>query len=138
MITAMPQLNWPAILVASVAHFALAGVWFTALFGRQYAIALGIADAPPQRPTPLFLIGPFACSAVNIATTALLLRALGIESYGGALALGAVVGTGYLAATTLNVAINPLFPRPIRYALVSAPMFVLGSLMACAILTAMS
>ena len=52
--------------------------------------------------------------------------------------MGAVVGFGYLAAMTVNIAINPLFPRPFRYALISAPMFVLGSLMSSVVLVALS
>jgi hypothetical protein len=39
------------------------------LFNKQYAIALGIFDHTPQAPGPLFIIGPFVCSAINIATT---------------------------------------------------------------------
>lgn len=137
MTEAVSHVNWLAVLAASVAHFVLAGVWFGALFARPYAVALGIADRPPQRPAPLFLIGPFACGVVTIATTAVLLRALQIETYGAALSLGALVGVGYLAAMTLTIAINPLFPHPFRYALVNAPLFVIGSLLACVILTAM-
>lgn len=138
MIDTLSHVNWLAVLAASTAHFVLGGVWFMALFGKQYAVALGIADRQPQTPGPLFLAGPFVCSALNILTTAFLLRALGIVAYSDALLLGATIGVGYLAAMTLNIAINPLFPRPFLYALINAPMFVIGSLMSCAILVAMS
>lgn len=138
MIEAFSQVNWLAVLAASVAHFFLGAIWFMALFGKQYAIALGIADRPAQTPGPLFIVGPFFCSAVNITTTAFLLRALGITTYGDALVLGAVVGVGFLVAMTVNIAINPLFPRPFHYSLINGPMFVIGSLMSCAILVAMS
>ena len=137
MTVALSQVNWLGVLVASVAHFALGGVWFTALFGRHYAAALGLAGPPAGAPKPVFLIGPLVCGAVTVATTAVLLRALGITGYGEALGLGALVGIGYLAAMTVNIAINPLFRRPFYYALVNAPLFFIGSLMACAILTAM-
>ena len=83
------------------------------------------------------MVGPFVCGAVIITTTAVLLRLLGIDSYGGAAELGALVGVGYLAAMTLNIAINPLFPRPFAYAAINAPMFVIGSVMASLILVAM-
>lgn len=137
MIEGLLHLNWLAVLAASVAHFTFGGVWFAGLFRKPYARALGIADLPPQKPAPLFLLGPFLCGAITIATTAVLLRATGITTYGEGLALGALVGVGYLAAMTTNIAINPLFPRPFLYALVNAPMFVIGSLMASAILVAM-
>lgn len=108
------------------------------LFGEQYARALGIAGRSPQKPGPLLVIGPFVCSVLTISTTGLLLRALRLSSYGDALLLGLIVGVGYLAPMTVTIAINPLFPRPLQYALVNAPMFVLGSLLSCAILVAMS
>lgn len=43
MIEALSHLHLLAVLIASIAHFALGAVWFAALFGRQYALALGIA-----------------------------------------------------------------------------------------------
>lgn len=137
MTDAIAHVNWLAVLVASITHFVLGGIWFAALFAQPYARALGIADRPPQKPGVLFLVGPLVCGAVTIATTAVLLRALGITGYGDALALGALVGVGYLGAMTLNIAINPLFPHPFRYATINAPLFLLGSMMASAILTAM-
>ena len=137
MTEAILHVNWLAVLAASVAHFVLGGLWFAALFAKPYAQALGIADRAPQKPGAIFMIGPFVCGAITIATTAVLLRALGITTFGDGLALGMLVGVGYLSAMTLNIAINPLFPRPFAYALVNAPMFVIGSLMASAILVAM-
>jgi Protein of unknown function (DUF1761) len=132
------HVNWVAVLVAGVAHFFLGGIWFMGLFRRHYAAALGIADRPRQTPGPVFLVGPFVCSTVTIATTAFLLRALAIKTYTGALALGMIVGIGYLAAMTVNIAINPLFPRAFYYSLINAPMFIIGSLMTCTILVAMA
>lgn len=137
MIDALSHVNWLAILAASVAHFVLGGLWFMALFGRLYAVALGIADRPAEKPALRFIVGPFLCSAITIAASAVLLRALGITAYGDALGLGALVAIGYLVPMTVNIAINPLFPRPFFYALLNAPFFILGSLMSCLILTAM-
>lgn len=62
------ELNWLAILAASLSHFCLAGFWFVVLVAKPYAAALGIADRPPQKPGPLLLIGPFVCSTITITT----------------------------------------------------------------------
>jgi len=62
---------------------------------------------------------------------------LRITTYGDAWLLGVVVGVGYLATTTMTIAINPLFPHPFRYALVNAPMFLIGSVLACSVLVVM-
>lgn len=137
MLAAFSQINWLAVAAAIVANFVLGGVWYAVLFARPYARALGIDDRPPAKMTPIFIIGPLGCGAMTITTTAFLLRALGITDYAHALLLGAIIGIGYLGAMTVNIAINPLFPRPLQYALVNAPMFLIGSLMASAILVGM-
>lgn len=137
MIEALSHLNWVAVAVASVAHFLLGAVWFVGLVGSRYSAVLGVAHQPKQSPGVLALAGPFACAAVTVVASAILLLALGITTYGDALALGALVGVGYLVPMTLNIAINPLFPRPFAYTALNAPYFVLGSVMSCAILVAM-
>jgi hypothetical protein len=134
----MFHVNWPAVLAASVANFLLGGIWFAALVGKVYPIALGIADRAPQKDGPLSLIGPFVCGAVTIVTSAMLLRALNITGYGAALELGLLIGLGYFVPMTLNIAINPLFPRPFFYTLLNAPYFILGSMLSCVILVALS
>lgn len=138
MIDFLSNVNWLAVLVASVVHFILGAIWFVALVGKRYAVVLGIADRPQDKPGLLSLAGPFVCSAVTIATSAILLRALWVTAYGDALVLGAFVGVGYLVPMTINIAINPLFPRPFAYASLNAPFFIIGSLISCAILVAMS
>lgn len=138
MIEALVRVNWLAVLAATVVHTLLGGAWFVGLFAKPYAVALGIEDRPPQKPSPRFIVGPLVCSAVTIVTTGLLLQALQITTLNAALGLGVIVGLGYLAPMTLNIAINPLFPKPFRYALINAPFFFVGSLAASAILAALS
>lgn len=130
----MLHVNWVAVLAASVANFLLGGLWFVALVGRYYPIALGISDRPPQKDGALSLVGPFVCGAITIVTSAILLRALNVTSYGDAIKFGLLIGIGYLVPMTLNIAINPLFPRPFFYTLLNAPYFIVGSVLSCTIL----
>lgn len=136
MLAAFSQISLVAILAAAAAQFVLGGLWFTAVFGKAYARALGIADRPATKPSALMIAGPFVCSLFTISTTALLLKALAVTTYGGAVEVGVVVGVGYLSAMTVNIAINPLFPRPFRYALINVPFFVVGSVIASVVLVA--
>ena len=53
------------------------------------------------------------------------------------MAFGATVGFGYLAATTVNTAINPNIPRPLFYGLISGSYFLLSSVVVAVILVAM-
>jgi hypothetical protein len=120
---------WLGVLVAAcVASLAMGGVWFAVLFAKPYARALGRENAPPEKLAPIYLIGPFVCSLVAAITGSILLPLLHTDSAGGAAALGALVGLGYLGSTALNVAINPNIPRPLLYALVNVPYFVLSSI----------
>lgn len=138
MIEAFVRVNWLAVVAATVAHTLLGGAWFVGLFAKPYAMALGIEERPPQKPSPIFIVGPLVCSAITIVTTGVLLQTLAITTLSAGLGLGAVVGLGYLAPMTLNIAINPLFPKPFRYALINAPFFLVGSLVASAILVTLS
>jgi Protein of unknown function (DUF1761) len=137
MLTALLQLNWLSVLVASVASFLLGGLWFTALFAKPYAFALGRERAEKEKPKPIYMIGPLACGVVTTITSACLIRTLGIDSLPSALGFGAWVGGGYMAATTVNTAINPNIPRPLFYGLVSGSYFFLAGMMSSAILVAM-
>ncbi|QWS33033.1 hypothetical protein [Curtobacterium aetherium] len=46
-----------------------------------------------------------------------------------------IVSIGYLVAQTLNIAINPNFPRPLLYTLINAPYFIVCAVVATIILT---
>ncbi|MBM4783999.1 MAG: DUF1761 domain-containing protein [Archangiaceae bacterium] len=131
------SINWLAVLLASVALAALGATWFMALFPTPYATALGRTDLAGQKPKPLFIAGPFVCSVVLNLTNAVMLRSFGITSLSSALLFGAITGVGYLASTTINVAINPNIPRPLLYEAVNAPFFLVSNLISCAILAAM-
>jgi uncharacterized membrane protein YdcZ (DUF606 family) len=138
MFNVVSEINWFAVLAASVAMTVLGGIWFAGLFKKQYPIALGRTDLGDQKPSPLFIAGPFVCGAVVVITNAIMIRALGITTYGDALIFGAITGVGYLTAQTVNIAINPNFPRPFFYSLINGPYFIVGNLIACAILVAMA
>ena len=138
MFDVMSQINWLAVLVSTVATFMLGGAWYMALFKTQYAASLGRTDLGDQKPSPIFIVGPLVCGAIVNLTDAVLLRALHVTTYGDALVFGAITGAGYLVTQTVNIAINPNFPRPFYYSAISGSNFFLGNLIVCTILVAMS
>lgn len=138
MLDQLAQINWLAILAATVANAMLGAAWFMGIVGKRYAIALGRTDLGDQKPSALAIVGPMACGLVVTVTDAVLLRSLGITTYGATLWFGALTGAGYLVAQTVNIAINPNIPRPFYYSALNAPYFLLGNLVSCAIITAMS
>ncbi len=138
MLNALLSINWLAVLAASVLNFLLGGVWFMVLFKRQYAVALELEDAPDQKPGLLFILGPFLCGLVTISATGFLFRLLSITEMTNGLIIGMVVGLGFIGATTVNIAINPKFPKPFFYSAINVPYFLLGSLIASAVLVLMA
>ncbi len=130
----LPELNWTAIAIAAVASFALGGLWFTVLFGKPYAVALGRQNEPQAKPAPIFIAGPFICGLVTTIASAILVQTLRLQSVADALVFGAIVGVGYLASTTVNTAINPNIPHPLFYGLISGGYFLLSGLIVSVIL----
>jgi len=133
---AFAQVNWVAVIAAFAAYYALGAVWFAMLFGKQYKLSLGLAPSSKPSTSPIFFAGPAVCTLLVVFSSAVLMQGLGISTYGEAMVFAAVVGVGFLAATTVNTAINPLFPRPLHYGLVSGGYHMVGILITCGILVA--
>ena len=137
MISQLSNINWIAVLSAFSAYFILGALWFTLFFKKQYAISLGKENQLPEKPAPIFIIGPAVCSLIITITSALLMQALGINTYSNAIEFALIVGVGYLVANTVNIAINPNMPHPIHYGIISGLYHLVGILLACTILAAM-
>ncbi|KAA0940408.1 DUF1761 domain-containing protein [Streptomyces apricus] len=137
MFSVLDDINWPALAIAAVASFLIAGVWFAVVIAKPYAVALGREGAPAPSPTPVTVAGPLLCTLATVLTSAVLVEALDITGTGDAVAFGLIVGVGYLGAMTFQIAINPNFPRPLYYGLLNAPYFVLTSVLTSVILVAM-
>jgi len=136
MISQLANLNWISLLLAFVAYFMLGALWFTLFFSKPYKISLGRANETLQS-KPIFIVGPALCSLVITIASAVLIYALNIQSFGGALGFSLLVGIGYLFANTVNIAINPNIPRPILYGMISGTYHLVGILMVSIILVAM-
>jgi len=136
MMSQLSNLNWLSVLIAFFAFFMLGYVWYVLLFSKQYKISLGKENE--TLPTSLlFIIGPAVCSIGYILASAILLYALKINTFAGALEFSLIVGIGYLVSNTVNIAINPNIPRPFLYGLISGSYFLVGIIIVNLILVAM-
>lgn len=131
------SINWLGVLSAFVPYFMLGALWFTLLFKKQYAISLGKENDMPEKPAPIFIIGPAICSLVITITTAILIYALNIDTYQTAIEFALIVGLGYLVANTVNIAINPNIPKPILYGIISGSYHLVGIIIVSIIIFAM-
>jgi heme/copper-type cytochrome/quinol oxidase subunit 3 len=135
MFNVLTEINWLAVLASTVVFAVLGGLYFSVIVAKPYAIALGNEHKELPKPGPIFIVGPLISSLVVVITSAVLLKALSVESLGDGIAFGLIVGIGYLVAQTFNIAINPNFPRPILYGLINAPYFIICAVVASIILT---
>lgn len=126
------SVNWWGALTATIVATVLAGVWFTAIVPKAYAAAVGRAPDAPAPAGPLFIVGPLVCNIATVIASAVLMSALAVATLGDALIFGAIVGVGYLVAMTFQIAMNPVFARPVFYGLVNGPYFLLASLLTSA------
>lgn len=136
MISQLAKLNWLSILLAFFAYFMLGYVWYTLLFPKQYKISLGRSnEALPNK--PVFIAGPAICTAVYVITSAVLIYTLNIHSFSGAIEFSLIIGIGFLVANTVNIAINPNFPRPFYYSLITGAYHLSGIIIANTIIISM-
>jgi len=138
MIKLVSAINWVSVLIAFIVYFFLGALWFTLLFKKQYANSLGKENDTLQNSSPIFLIGPAICSLIITITSAILIYALGIDSYSKAIEFVFIIGVGYLFANTVNIAINPNIPKPILYGIISGTFHLVGILIVSVTIVAMS
>ena len=138
MFNVLSSINWLGVAVAFVAYFLLGAVWYLWLFPKPYRASLGKENEPDtgQNQQLLYIVGPAVCALIITITCAVLLYALHISSYGGALSFALVVGLGYLFTNTVNIAINPNIPRPFFYGLITGSYHLVGMVLVNLILVA--
>lgn len=122
------SVNWWGALVAIVVVTVLAGLWFTVVVGTAYDTAVGRPADAPAPSGALFIVGPLICTIATVLASALLVGALDLETLGDGLVFGTIIGLGYLVPMTFQIAINPVFARPLSYGLVNGPYFLLAGL----------
>ncbi len=109
------------------------------LVPKQYLYVTGRENLPAEEQKvtgSIFIIGPMICSLLTVIANGYLVAALGINALGDAMVLGLVTGLGFLVPMTFNIAINPLFPRPLQYGLLNAPYFLVANVIGCILLVA--
>lgn len=134
MIASFSHIPWLAVLAAFTVYFVLGGLWFTTLFKAPYARTLGKSVDELNNSAPVFIAGPALCSLIITVATAWLFRWLGITGLGQALGFGLLVGTGFLVANTVNIAINPNIPHPLRYGAITGAYHLVGILLVVTLL----
>lgn len=89
-------LNWLAVLAATVAGFALGGVWYGPLFGKAWMAAIGKTEKDIQPSVTPFIVS-FVTALITSVVLALLIGAFGMTEWLDGGVLGLVCGVGFIA-----------------------------------------
>ncbi len=130
------ELNWLAVLVATVVYFAIGGLWFAEfLFGKAWQAANGWAGSDGPSPGPWLYIGPAVTCLVETVALAMLANATGTDTLAEGLVLGLVVGAGVAAAALFVTGyFDPQKPKPVVWWAITAGYHVVGLVVGAIIL----
>ncbi len=119
------DVNWLAVIVATLAYFALGSVWYTdALFGKQWRAATGQEMGESGRPEPAALVVNFIGWFVVALALALIAHGIGAETFVDGLVLGLVASIGFVG--TNRVVTSMYEGRNAALMRINAPYTILG------------
>jgi hypothetical protein len=123
-----------SVFAAGFAYFALGGLWFTPLFGKQWDKAVGFDRPPKWRPSAVYYVGPLLGCLIAAGASFYLIQLTQAQSLADYLQVGLVVGMGYGATITTVNAIAPNMRHPGLYAAVVGSYHFVGLVLCAAVL----
>jgi hypothetical protein len=131
------DINWLAVLVGTVAYFALGGVWYAApVFGRAWQRAGGVEIPEGQSPGAKYYVGPLLTCFVSSIATAMLAFATASATVAEGLVLGIVVGVGFALPLSILGGMFDQKPEPGVYVAITAGYHIVGLLIVGVIVSA--
>jgi len=127
--------NWLAIAVAAVAYFALGGLWYSVLFGKQWIKATGIDMNRPDAKKGVAGVMVFTFILLFVTCTGLALivyRTTPTDGVMSGLKLGALTGICFSA---IGICMSYLYQgKPKVLSVIDAGYHVIGNIIAAVIL----
>jgi hypothetical protein len=95
------DVNWLAVIVATVAHQALGGLWYGVIFKDVWLRTMGMTPEEVQREGPggEMAVGVVA-SFLSVLALAVILTLADDPAVGDGMAAGTIAGVGFVAAST--------------------------------------
>jgi hypothetical protein len=135
-LTVLGNLNWLAVIVATLAYFALGALWYAEFaFGRAWQRSAGWDLNPPENAGAGIYAVPLVTCFVATLATAMVAAASGTDNIMEGILLGLVVGVGVtLPVIFVAGTFDMTKPAPTTFAAISAGYHVVGLALAGAIL----
>ncbi len=112
----MPAVNWFAVLAAAASMFVIGGVWYSALFQKQWMAANNFSDQDIKRGSPVVIFGvAFILSLLMAANLSFLVAT--VPDLGAVVGYSIAAGLGFAA---FGLSVVALFERrPLVYHLIN-------------------
>jgi hypothetical protein len=128
------DLNWLAVIVATLAYFALGAIWYAPpVFGNLWMRSGGIQV--PERPQASFYIAPLLTCLLASIAVGMLAVATASDTVGEGIVLGLVAGIGIaLSALFVTGFFDPQKPQAMVWVAVVSGYHMVGLVIAAIIL----
>jgi hypothetical protein len=130
------DLNWFAVIVSTIAYFALGALWYAEFaFGKAWQRAAGWDLNPPDNAgAGIYAVPLVTCFAATLAT-AMIAAASGTDNIMEGILLGIIVGVGVaLPVMFVTGTYDMTKPAPMTFAVIGAGYHIVGLTLAGAIL----
>ena len=130
------DLNWLAVIVATIAYFALGAIWYApAVFGNTWMRAGGFEV--PEQPQAAFYVVPFLTCLLATIVVGMLAFATGSDTLGEGIVLGLLTGVGIaFSALLVTGFFDPQKPQAMVWVAIVSGYHVVGLVIAASILAA--
>ena len=133
----LSDLNWLAVIVATLAYFALGAVWYAPpVFGNQWMKAAG-TSMEGEGPGPAIYVAPLVFCFLATLANAMLAVATGSNSVSDGVVLGLVVSVGYgVSLLGVTAVFESNKPDAVTWGAITAGYHVVGLLVSAIIVSA--
>lgn len=102
--TIFSEINWLAVLVATIAWFAIGAIWYSALFQKQWVAHhnINMSDPELKKGTGMIFFLSFLLMFVAVTGIAVLAEVMDITSLKGGVKLGLLTGICF-AMTAISI-----------------------------------
>lgn len=135
-LSVLGDLNWFAVIVATIAYFALGALWYAEFaFGKAWQRSMGWDLTPPENAGAGLYAVPFATCFLATLATAMIGAASGTDNIMEGVLLGLVVGVGIALPVMLVTGMfDTTKSAPMTYVSIGTGYHIVGLVLAGAIL----
>lgn len=136
---ALTDINWLAIIVATIAYSAFSGIWHKQFaFGKKWENAMGFNRPENWKETTIYFVVPSISCLTTSIVIAILLNLVNAITYSDALTLGLLSGVGFATTVTFTNAVIPIMKRPLVFGAITGTAHAIGITLVSIIIYAIS